>query len=52
MVAKSVSKRRRELVASAVKDSALINRRKAELVLEEAERAHLIRWARRARTGA
>jgi transposase len=50
---KSVSKWRRKFVAdrlAGLEDSAPIGRRKAELILEEAERAQLIRWARRART--
>ena len=50
---KSVSKWRRQFAAdrlAGLEDSAPVGRRKAELVLEEAERAQLIRWARRART--
>jgi len=50
---KSVSKWRRKFAAdrlAGLEDSAPIGRRKAELVLTEAERAQLIRWARRAKT--
>jgi transposase len=50
---KSVSKWRRRFAAArlaGLEDDAPIGRRKAELVLEEAERAQLIRWARRAKT--
>src|SRR5580704_2118833 len=50
---KSVSKWRRQFAAdrlAELEDAAPVGRRKAELVLEEAERAQLIRWARRART--
>src|SRR5947207_103798 len=50
---KSVSKFRRQFAAerlAGLEDAATAGRRKAELVLEEAERAQLIRWARRAKT--
>ena len=50
---KSVSKWRRQFAAqrlAGLEDAAPVGRRKAELVLDEAERAQLIRWARRART--
>ena len=50
---KSVSKWRRKFAAerlAGLDDDAPIGRPKAELVLEEAERAQLIRWARRAKT--
>src|SRR5450432_3009238 len=50
---KSVSKWRRRFAAArlaGLDDDAPIGRPKAELVLEEAERAQLIRWARRAKT--
>jgi transposase len=50
---KSVSKWRRkfaELRLAGLEDDAPIGRPKADLVLEEAERAQLIRWARRAKT--
>ena len=50
---KSVSKWRRQFAAerlAGLEDAAPVGRRKAELVLEEAERAQLIRWARRAKT--
>src|ERR1700683_1119770 len=50
---KSVSKWRRKFAAdrlAGLEDSAPIGRRKAELVLTEAERAQLVRWARRAKT--
>src|ERR1700689_1149376 len=50
---KSVSKWRRlfaEQRLAGLEDAAPIGRPKAELVLEEAERAQLIRWARRAKT--
>jgi transposase len=50
---KSVSKWRRRFAAqrlAGLEDDAPIGRPKAELVLAEAERAQLIRWARRART--
>jgi transposase len=50
---KSVSKWRRQFAAdrlAGLEDAAPVGRRKAELVLEEAERAELIRWARRAKT--
>ena len=50
---KSVSKWRRQFAAqrlAGLEDAAPVGRRKAQLVLEEAERAQLIRWARRAKT--
>ena len=50
---KSVSKWRRQFAEErlgGLEDDAPIGRRKAELVLEEAERAQLARWARRAKT--
>ena len=50
---KSVSKWRRQfadLRLAGLEDAAPVGRRKAELVLEEAERAQLVRWARRAST--
>jgi transposase len=50
---KSVSKWRRQFAAgrlAGLEDAAPVGRRKAELVLTEAERAQLVRWARRART--
>jgi transposase len=50
---KSVSKWRRQFAAerlAGLEDAAPAGRRKAELVLAEAERAQLIRWARRAKT--
>ncbi len=50
---KSVSKWRRQFAAerlAGLADAAPAGRRKAELVLDEAERAQLIRWARRAKT--
>ena len=50
---RSVSKWRRQFAAqrlAGLEDAAPVGRRKAELVLEEAERAQLIRWARRAKT--
>ena len=50
---KSVSKWRRKFAAermAGLEDDAPIGRPKAELVLAEAERAQLIRWARRAKT--
>ena len=50
---KSVSKWRRQFAAerlAGLEDAAPVGRPKAELVLDEAERAQLIRWARRART--
>jgi transposase len=50
---KSVSKWRRQFAAerlAGLEDAAPVGRRKAELVLAEAERAQLIRWARRAKT--
>jgi transposase len=50
---KSVSKWRRQFAAgrlAGLEDAGPVGRPKAELVLEEAERAQLIRWARRAKT--
>jgi transposase len=50
---KSVSKWRRQFAAerlAGLQDAAPAGRRKAGLVLAEAERAQLIRWARRAKT--
>src|SRR5215831_18836999 len=50
---KSVSKWRRQFAAqrlAGLEDAAPVGRRKAELVLTEAERAQLIAWARRAKT--
>ncbi len=50
---KSVSRWRRQFAGqrlAGLEDAAPVGRRKAELVLEEAERAQLIRWARRAKT--
>src|SRR5215469_10308965 len=50
---KSVSKWRRQFAAlrlAGLEDAAPAGRRKAELVLAEAERAQLVRWARRAKT--
>src|SRR5580698_11281093 len=50
---KSVSKWRRQFAdqrLAGLEDAAPVGRRKAELVLEEAERAQLVRWARRAKT--
>jgi transposase len=50
---KSVSKWRRQFAAqrlAGLEDAAPVGRRKAELVLTEAERAQLVRWARRAKT--
>jgi transposase len=50
---KSVSKWRRQFAdqrLAGLEDNAPIGRPKAELVLEEAERAQLSRWARRAKT--
>jgi transposase len=50
---KSVSKWRRQFAAgrlAGLEDAAPVGRPKAELVLEEAERAQLVRWARRAKT--
>src|ERR1700745_1380414 len=50
---KSVSKWRRLFAdqrLAGLEDAAPIGRPKAELVVEEAERAQLIRWARRAKT--
>src|SRR5690349_15597533 len=50
---KSVSKWRRQFAAgrlAGLEDAAPVGRRKAELVLTEAERVQLARWARRAKT--
>src|SRR6516165_10939611 len=50
---KSVAKWRRQFAAgrlAGLEDAAPVGRRKAELVLTEAERAQLISWARRAKT--
>jgi transposase len=50
---RSVSKWRRQFAGqrlAGLEDAAPAGRRKAELVLEEAERAQLARWARRAKT--
>jgi len=50
---KSVSKWRRQFATgrlAGLEDAAPVGRRKAELVLTGAERAQLIRWARRAKT--
>jgi transposase len=50
---KSVSRWRRQFAAqrlAGLEDAAPVGRRKAELMLDEAERAQLIRWARRAKT--
>src|SRR5689334_11405939 len=50
---KSVSKWRRQFAAqrlAGLEDAAPVGRRSAPLVLAEAERAQLIRWARRAKT--
>src|SRR6266516_853305 len=50
---KSVSKWRRQFAAqrlAGLEDAAPVGRPKAELVLEEAERAQLVQWARRAKT--
>jgi transposase len=50
---KSVSKWRRQFAAerlAGLEDAAPVGRRKAQLVVTEAERAQLIRWARRAKT--
>ncbi len=50
---RSVSKWRREFAGerlAGLEDDAPIGRPKAELVLEEAERVQLVRWARRAKT--
>ena len=50
---KSVSKWRRQFAAqrlAGLEDAAPVGRRKAELVLTDAERARLVRWARRAKT--
>jgi transposase len=50
---KSVSKWRRQFAdqrLAGLEDAAPVGRRKADLVLEEGERAQLIRWARRAKT--
>ena len=50
---KSVSKWRRQFAAdrlAGLDDAAPAGRRKADLVLDETERAQLVRWARRAKT--
>src|SRR5450631_2394196 len=50
---KSVSKWRRQFAAerlAGLEDAAPVGRRKADLVLDDAQRAQLIRWARRAKT--
>src|SRR6202050_3904229 len=50
---KSVSKWRRQFAAerlAGLQDAPRVGRRSAPLVLDEAERAQLIRWARRAKT--
>src|SRR5690348_11783647 len=50
---RSVSKWRRQFAAgrlAGLEDAAPVGRPKAELVLTEAERAQLVRWARRAKT--
>ncbi len=50
---KSVSKWRRQFAVdrlAGLDDAAPVGRRKAELVLDESERAQLVRWARRAKT--
>src|SRR5690348_8793115 len=50
---KSVSKWRRQFAGqrlAGLEDAAPVGRRKAELVLDEAERAQLVRWSRRAKT--
>jgi transposase len=50
---KSVSKWRRQFAdqrLAGLEDAAPVGRRKAQLVLDEGERAQLIRWARRAKT--
>src|SRR5215469_12403945 len=50
---KSVSRWRRQFAAqrlAGLEDAAPVGRRKAELVLDEAERAQLMRWAKRAKT--
>jgi transposase len=50
---KSVSKWRRQFAAdrlAGLDDAAPVGRRKADLVLDEAERVQLVRWARRAKT--
>jgi transposase len=50
---KSVSKWRRQFAAerlAGLEDAAPVGRRKAQLVLDEAERAQLVAWARRAKT--
>ena len=53
VAARSVSKWRRQFAAgrlAGLEDAAPAGRRKAQLVLDEAERAQLVRWARRAKT--
>jgi transposase len=50
---KSVSKWRRQFAdqrLAGLEDAAPVGRRKADLVLDDAERAQLVRWARRAKT--
>ena len=50
---KSVSKWRRQFAEErlpGLEDASPVGRRSAPLVLDEAERAQLIRWARRAKT--
>jgi transposase len=50
---RSVSRWRRQFAAerlAGLEDAAPVGRRKADLVLEEGERAQLIRWARPAKT--
>jgi transposase len=50
---KSVSKWRRQFAGqglAGLEDAAPVGRRKAELVLTDAERSQLVRWARRAKT--
>ena len=50
---KSVSRWRRQFAGqrlAGLEDAAPVGRPKADLVLEEAERAQLLRWARRAKT--
>jgi transposase len=50
---KSVSEWRRQFAAerlAGLEDASPVGQRKAGLVLDEAERAQLVRWARRAKT--